>query len=127
MRPLEATGLLLGVICGFYLPLAWAGFGILARKLWALWVGAGVMLLELSCTLAWFFHYEAFDFGGIYPDPAGKIPLLYLILTYESLQVLAFAIALRAYYSNRNVMRWSRNPASSPGAVRDQHPEEDRV
>ncbi len=117
VRPVEAALLLLGVIGGLDLPLVWVGFGTMAKRLWALWVGALIMLFELSCVAAWlfdcYFTIVDFDFGGLYHYAESRMPIAFLIAVSESVQLLAFIMALLAYYSNRNVMRWSRDKAAS--------------
>src|SRR5262249_23612574 len=113
----QAAWHLLGVMGVFYLPLIGIGLGTIARRLWALWAGTLVLLLDLGFALAVLLDLYAYDLGGLHADSAVRGPIWSLAVIYLSLNFLAYLIALRAYYSNWNVMRWSRDrPATGVGA-----------
>ncbi|HVA51215.1 MAG TPA: hypothetical protein VNH11_33040 [Pirellulales bacterium] len=71
------------------------------------------MLLCLAMVLGW-----NYDFGGLYAEPGSVLPVLSLTAVLSGLAWLHYVVALVAYYSNRNAMRWSQSPGGAvlPGS-----------
>ncbi len=116
--PRQAALHLFGVVCVFCLPAFWIGPATIARRLWALWAGVLILLFDLCFPVSRFLGFHEYDVGGLHADPAVRLPVWSLITIYEILQLLAYIVALRAYYVNRNVMRWSRDKAASSSGTR---------
>ena len=67
------------------------------------------------------FHDEAllgldYDFGGLYAEAASVLPVFLLESVLVMSGWLYYLVALLAYYSNRNAVRWARE-ASNQASV----------
>lgn len=101
--------LIIGLI---YAPLLWLALLTLRRNLPAMWIAAATQVVALLLALGhlggWLQFFD--EMGGL----LNSEERLRHWIAYASMALVCcayYAIALVAYYSNRNVMRWSRKPA----------------
>lgn len=113
-RPVQALGT---IAFGMLFFSALAGLGWIARKrtLAALWIGAiaasGLFLFSVLCL------------GGVIPiegltDKSARIPVFGFFSIAAVFTVGSHVVSLLAYYSNRNLMRWSKRRPNAPGIDR---------
>jgi hypothetical protein len=109
-RPREVVLYLVGLIALAYCPIILIGLGTIARKLAPLWMGLVFFSFWLVCTqllvYQHLFHFT-FDMGGVYHSPEIRAPTFTLLCFITLIGVLMYAIALLAYYANRELMRGS--------------------
>jgi hypothetical protein len=108
-RPAEAVWQRVALIAGFFVPIIVVGVKTLRRSHAALWAGLALAIAGLVFVLAFAFQEElglTIQFGGRYADAAARIPIVSLFGILCAILAAAYAIALAAYASNRNVMRW---------------------
>ena len=103
-RPQEALLYFLGMIFLVYSPMILIGLGAIARRVICLWFGLGATILAFFSCLAFVFQpllsFEL-DFGGIYTSDEIRTPTISLISFLVLILALMYAVALLAYYSNR--------------------------
>ena len=82
--------------------MVWLGLKTAHRKRWALWAGTGYSLFILLVVLGFLFLPIQYDAGGLYSksDPQLRLVVHMLFLTLATIQLLAFVVALIAYYAN---------------------------
>jgi serine/threonine-protein kinase len=93
----------LGVVGGVYLPLAWVGWKTMRGSRLAIWAGLTGAVLELGLLFAWLAGL-GIDLGGVYSDPAARLPVVRLLVIGASGQLVAYTLALLAL-SNRAAPR----------------------
>ena len=103
-RPWEAFYCFLTVLCLVFFPMILVGMQVIAHKAVALWAGLGASLFGLTFTLGMalqsFFPFS-FDFGGVYASFQTRTTVFCLLSFLVLILVLMYAVALLAYYSNR--------------------------
>jgi hypothetical protein len=112
----ETAAWFVGLMVAF-LPLVWIGWATVARRLLAIWIGCGVSLAFVCFAVA-IDQQEAFGveltMGGLFSSPHVRSPIISILYIFSGLQFLAYLVALVAYYSNWNLMHWSRGGRSLP-------------
>lgn len=94
---------------GFYALMVWVGRNAMRRKLAALWAGAVLAVIAQGVLFAFQLFPDAFDTGGIYSG-ADPVLMLFFHLLFQMLAavwLVAFVVALRAYYANASLFRRS--------------------
>jgi eukaryotic-like serine/threonine-protein kinase len=104
--PLHLAGLLLLD----FLPLLAIGLGTFWKRLGAIWAGVLILPINIAFIFAMLAGFLKYDYGGLYAEPGAVAPVFSLLVVQTSLGWLLYLIALVAYYSNRNAMRWSHFP-----------------
>jgi hypothetical protein len=97
-----------GLIFGLYLPIVWLGRQILARRLWAAWLG---FLATLACWVAAVLStIFPFDPGGLSRDPNGPsrdpnmlVAINMLVAVIVSVVVLSNGLAVWALTQDRRL------------------------
>jgi serine/threonine-protein kinase len=101
--PGRFVGETLGVIGGVYLPMAWVGWKTMRGSRLAVWAGLVAAVAELGLLGAWLSGLDI-DLGGVYHDPAARLPVLRLLVIAALGQLAAYTLALAAS-SNRAAQR----------------------
>ncbi|HTU20999.1 MAG TPA: serine/threonine-protein kinase [Gemmataceae bacterium] len=107
-RPAEVVVSLTGLILLAYCPTILIGLGAMSRKVISLWLGVLFFSSWLVITQVLLYQdplHFTFDFGGIYTSWEIRAPTFALLSLIILVGVLLFAVALLAYYSNRDLMR----------------------
>jgi eukaryotic-like serine/threonine-protein kinase len=100
---------LVGILFFAWVPLLAIGLGTFYRRLAAIWAGVVILPMNIAFDFAMLAGLK-YDFGGLYAEPGTVGTGFSLLIAVSSLGWLQYLIALVAYYSNRNAMRWSRFP-----------------
>lgn len=90
-----------------WLPLLLISWSTLLRKPAAIWAGVIVLPTITAFCLAMALGLN-YDLGGLYAEPGSVPPVFSLGVVRMGLGWFYYRIAVVAFYSNRNAMRWSR-------------------
>jgi tRNA A-37 threonylcarbamoyl transferase component Bud32 len=110
-RPGEAILFLGGLMGLLYLPMILSGIGTIARRLVCLWLGEASFSFGVIFSLGMILQNRLgfdFDFGGVQNTFEIRFMTCSLIGIIYLVGMLLHAVALLAYYSNRELMRGSR-------------------
>lgn len=99
------------LLVGVYLPLLWAGVGMLNGRSYGVWIGFGVSGLGLLLALAGLFNVVAYS--GVLGDSRLRLALMCLLGNLCALGVLANGAAIISFYRRRE-----SPSARTPTAVR---------
>lgn len=109
---------LLVLLIILFIPLLLIGRGTLSRRPAAIWAGVIVLPIITAFSLAMVLGLK-YDLGGLYAEPGSVPPVFSLQVILSGLGRFYYIVAVVAYYSNRNAMRWSRVPSgAAPSGTR---------
>jgi serine/threonine-protein kinase len=115
-RTAETAAWFVGLIVAF-LPFVWIGWATIARRLPAIWIGCAVSL-AFVCFAVVIDYQEVFGveltMGGLMSTNHVRGPIISILYIFAGLQFFAYLVALLAYYSNWNIMHWSRPGRALP-------------
>jgi hypothetical protein len=93
----------------FYGPLILIGLQAMARKRWALWLGAALAFAYLLIPVLSMTRYDLIkpflDLGGIFDDKNLRVTTHSLEGVLVATQAFCYCLAIRAYYANRDAVR----------------------
>jgi hypothetical protein len=95
-------------IVGLAVVHVWIGLQTLAKRLWAVWAGAIVAVLEVFEILRWVAN-QGFQIDPFFVVVCAPLMIVFLI------QLTAYLVALRAFYANWDVATVPRSFEEAPG------------
>ncbi len=119
-RPRELVASVFAMQLAFWVPMGVFGWFAIDRRVWALWAGFGLSLGGIVFAAFWGFSQSffraspLFQFGGVYETQSNRLALATLEVLLFTAQLVAYVVALIAYYQNRHALVWSKHQFHRP-------------
>jgi hypothetical protein len=110
-RPQELILHLTVTIGVVFCPMIMIGLGTIARRIFSLWLGLVFFIFWFAMTQVMILQHVlqfTFDIGGVFTSTEIRLPTWSLLSFMDLIGILLYAVAVLAYYSNRDRMRGSR-------------------
>lgn len=105
----------LGTQLAIWVPMGVFGWYGIDRRLWALWAGFALSVWVIVFAGSWGFSQQLvislplLTYGGVYANATDRIALATLEVLLATGQLIAYVVAIIAYYSNRHALPLSRS------------------